>query len=70
MWKSIEAPKIGDRTTFSWLGENKSGDTIRRKRGDNKLPPFWGVNERTGKRGKAVKLAVFECKSFNRGEGR
>ena len=51
--------KTGDKVTMSGVGVNKSGDIIKRIRCDNKKPPFWGINMRTGKRGKAVKLATF-----------
>ncbi|MCK5602164.1 hypothetical protein KAR91_09850 [Candidatus Pacearchaeota archaeon] len=55
----IEEGKIksGDKITISGVGVNKSGDIIRRIKNDNKRPPFWGINIRTEKRGKAVKLA-------------
>jgi hypothetical protein len=48
--------KPGDIVTISGIGINKSGDTVKRIKCDNKKPPFWGVNVRTGKRGKAIKL--------------
>jgi len=48
--------KTGDIVTISGIGLNKSGDIIKRIKCDNAKPPFWGVNTRTGKRGKAIKL--------------
>ena len=53
--------KAGDRFTISGFGQNKSGDMIRRTKSDNKEPPFWGLNLRTRKRGRAVKLMVFRA---------
>lgn len=49
----------GDKVTVSGVGVNLSGDLIVRATHDNKEPPFWGINQRTGKRGKAVKLQEF-----------
>lgn len=51
----------GDTITISGFGLNKSGDVIRRTKADNKPPPFWGINTRTLKRGKAVELAKFKA---------
>lgn len=51
--------KAGDIITISGVGINKSGDIIKRIKCDNKKPPFWGVNLRTRKRGRAIKLAEF-----------
>lgn len=56
---NVDNIKTGDKITLSGVGKNKSGDIIQRMRADNKQPPFWGINLRTGKRGKAVKVAVF-----------
>jgi len=54
--------KKGDIFTIGGVGENPSGDMIQRLRNDNPDPPFWGVNQRTGKRGKATKLMQFRAK--------
>ena len=51
--------KEGDIVTISGVGVNKSGDIIQRIKCDNKKPPFWGINRRTGKRGQAIKLKKF-----------
>ena len=57
--------KSGDIVTISGIGLNASGDTIVRSKNDNKPPPFWGINQKTGKRGKAIKLKAFTYKCTN-----
>ena len=56
----------GDVFTISGIGVNKSGHTIRRIRNDNKPPPFWGLNLKTRKRGRAVRLQ--EYRAIEQGE--
>lgn len=54
------AESMGMSVTVSGYGANKSGDLIVRKKRDNKEPPFWGTNQSTGKRGRAVRLYEFK----------
>jgi hypothetical protein len=60
-WKASNI-KAGDQFTISGFGQNASGDMIKRLRNDNKEPPFWGLNMRTKKRGKAISLMIFTAK--------
>ena len=51
--------KKGDVITIDGVGATAKGDMIMRKRQDCPPPPFWGINIRTGKRGRAIKLFKF-----------